>query len=451
MTQTTSALPSVGLLSLGCVRNLVDSEIALGSLIEKGYPYEKEIANSDIAIVNTCGFTEDAKRESLETIFELCRKKKEGKISKVVVMGCLSQRYLSELSAEIKEADLILGTNSFTELPALLEKLAVSVKPAPESLRGVPTFLPSRLMPKHQLTPEYYSYIKINEGCINACAYCAIPSMKGRHRSRTVDDILQDALRAQEKGVKEINIIGQDIAAYGMDLFGELKLDLLLSELDSALENVWVRLLYAHPAHITDSLIKVLAGSKNIIPYIDVPIEHSHPDMLRRMNRGCTREQQDKVLFRLRKEIPNAILRTAVIVGFPGETPEEHQDLLDYMNLHKFERLGAFAYSHEENTKSYSMKDQVDEELKKQRLDEVMNLQAEITESWNLSRVGSSEKMLYEGYDEDLGHWWGRGVADAPDVDARIILQHDPKVNPGTFLDVKIIDSDVFDVTAKTA
>lgn len=448
MNRDNSNLPSVGLLSLGCVRNLVDSEVALGGLIKFGYPYEKDIENSDIAIVNTCGFTEDAKRESLEAILELCRKKKNGTISKVVVMGCLSQRYLAEMSSEISEADLIVGTNSFTELPNLLASIVANSKPSPISLKGTPTFLPTRLMPKFQLTPSYYNYIKISEGCINACAYCAIPMMKGRHRSRSINDIVQEAVAAQHSGVKEINLIGQDIAAYGMDTQGKLTLDALLIELDAALNSVWIRLLYAHPAHVTDSLISVLRSAKNIIPYIDVPIEHSHPDMLQRMNRGCTREQQDRVLFKLRTEIPHAILRTAVIVGFPGETKAEHEDLLDYMNIHKFERLGAFIYSHEENTKSYAMKNQINAELKQQRLEEVLSQQADISETWNLSRVNSTLSVLYEGYDEDLKHWWGRSIADAPDVDARVIFNQDPHIEKGNFLKARIVDADVFDVIA---
>jgi len=432
----------VGLLSLGCVRNLVDSEVALGALLQSGYEYAPQIEKSDIAILNTCGFTEEAKQESINAILELAELKKKNRIKTLVVMGCLSQRYGRELAAEISEADVIVGTDSFTDLPRLLEPFRQQSQEPVLEVRPKPQYLLDRFAPRKTLTPPHLAYLKISEGCINACSYCAIPRMKGRHRSRRIDDIVAEAVeRASEGRLREINLIGQDTAAYGYDLEGRFLLADLLKTLAEALPDVWIRPLYAHPAHVTPELIRVFRDYKNICAYVDLPIEHSHPEMLKRMNRGVTRKTMDEVIQAFRGEIPGMVLRTAVIVGFPGETQEEFKDLLDYMKAVRFERLGAFTFSREEGTRAESMDQQIPEAVKKDRYSQVMELQSSITQTWNQSRIGQELKVLVEEKDPQAPVYMGRTEADAPEVDGHVTIHSDKNLPLGEFIKVQIKDA----------
>lgn len=429
----------VGLLSLGCARTLVDSEVALGGLLRAGYDYCEDVTKADIAIVNTCGFTDEAKQESINAILELAKLKKENRIQALVIMGCLSQRYGKELAQEIKEADAIIGTNSYGELAKVLEPLRRRQKVFEVQPR--PGFLLNQHSPRKRLTPHYTTYVKISEGCINACSYCAIPFMKGPHRSRTIEDILEEVRHLQATGpLSEINLIGQDTAAYGYDLERKLLLSDLIHRLSALAPETWIRPLYAHPAHVTDELIHSFSTIENLCRYVDLPIEHSDPGVLKRMNRGCTRQKMDEVIHRLRK-IPGMVLRTAVIVGFPGETDKEFENLLDYMKEIRFERLGAFVYSREDGTKAYSMADQIPDSTKQERFKRVMNLQKEITRDWNESRLGQTLRVLIDEASEEAGVYLGRSYADAPEVDGEVVVHSEKPLSPGQFVSVKITDA----------
>lgn len=444
---------SVALLSLGCARNLVDSEVALGGLVESGYQVISDVKQADIAIVNTCGFIGEAKEESIQAILQLAELKKQNKIQKLVVMGCLSQRYGQDILQEIKEIDILLGTDQFKELGQILATSSPAITGAPlMRVQPRPRFLLDQFTPLKSLTPQHYTYIKISEGCINACSYCAIPSMKGKHRSRPIADVLAEAMQKAASGLlREINLIGQDTAAYGYDLERRFMLHELLAELAKALPQVWIRVLYAHPAHVTPPLVEVFSRYSNLCPYIDIPIEHSHPDMLRRMNRGVTREYMDQVIRDFRK-LPHVILRTAIIVGFPGETEEEFENLLRYMEEVRFERLGAFVYSHEENTRSFDMPNQISEEVKRERFGRVMELQESLTSEWNQTRVGQKLSVLIEEYDPQSKVYLGRSQYDAPEVDGHVILQRPAKdLVLGEFVQVKVVDALTHDVVGELA
>lgn len=479
----------VGLLSLGCARTLVDSEVALGELLKSGYDYSEDVAASDIAIVNTCGFTEEAKQESIDAILELTRLKKANKIRALVVMGCLSQRYGAELSREIAEADAIIGTSSYGQLAKLLEPLRLREKAEsegrspepfdsaqgsglskverPERIRRAtlahrkqrrriyavesrPRFLLDQHSPRKRLTPAHTTYVKISEGCINACSYCAIPAMKGPHRSRTIEDIAGEVGRlVSENELSEINLIGQDTAAFGYDRERKFLLAELVRRLAVLAPSAWVRTLYAHPAHVMDDFIGLFTEFPNVCRYVDLPIEHSHPAMLKRMNRGVTREKMDEVIAKLRA-IPGMTIRTAVIVGFPGETEEEFQDLLEYMRAVRFERLGAFMFSREDGTKAYDMENQIADEVKRERFDAVMSLQREITREWNETRAGQTIQVLVDegplnsqradGPDRN-GGWIGRTESDAPEVDGEVIIRSQKPLRPGQFVSVRVTDA----------
>lgn len=447
--------PRVGLLTLGCARNLVDSEVALGGLLKAGYDFAPDVKRADIAVINTCAFTESAKKESIDAILELVELKKKKKIQSVVVMGCLSQRYGTELAKDITELDVVVGTDSFGDLARVLEPLRASgTLTLPEARVNVtprPQFLLDQFSPKKSLTPDHTCYIKISEGCINACSYCAIPSMKGRHRSRTIEDILAEAReRAQSGKLREINLIGQDTAAFGFDRGRVFELPKLLDRLATELPGVWIRPLYAHPAHVTPELVDVFRRHDNICRYLDLPIEHSHPDMLKRMNRAVTREEMDKVIRDFRT-VPGMVLRTAVIVGFPGETEEEFEDLLQYMRDVRFERLGAFTYSREEGTRAFGMEGQIPDEVKEARFRRVMEVQEEITADWNESRIGQTIRVLIEEKGTEKGLWIGRSTADAPEVDGEVLVRSARPLPIGEFADVTVTDALEHDLFAEAA
>lgn len=450
---TSPRSPRVGLLTLGCARNLVDSEVALGGLIRAGYDYAPDVKRADIAVINTCAFTEAAKKESIDAILELVELKKKHKIQSVVVMGCLSQRYGTDLAKDITELDVVVGTDSFGDLARVLEplrsKALIDSQGARVSVTPRPKFLLDQFSPKKSLTPDHTCYIKISEGCLNACSYCAIPSMKGRHRSRTVEDILAEAVeRAQSGRLREINLIGQDTAAFGFDRGRVFELPKLLARLAQALPDIWIRPLYAHPAHVTPELVDVFGEHENICRYLDLPIEHSHPDMLRRMNRGVSYEDQDKVIRNFRK-IPGMVLRTAVIVGFPGETEAEFEHLLQYMRDVRFERLGAFTYSREDGTRAYGMDDQISEELKQERFKRVMETQESITAEWNESRIGQTVRVLIDEKGTEKSLWIGRSSADAPEVDGEVLVRSAEPIEVGSFVDAVVTDAMDHDIFAE--
>jgi ribosomal protein S12 methylthiotransferase len=448
-----SRAPRVGLLTLGCARNLVDSEVALGGLLKAGFDYAPDVKRADIAVVNTCAFTEAAKKESIDAILELVELKKKKKIRSVVVMGCLSQRYGTELAQDIGELDVVVGTDSFGDLAKVLEPIRLAAGTEHPDARVTvtprPQFLLDQFSPKKSLTPDHTCYIKISEGCLNACSYCAIPAMKGRHRSRTIDDIVAEAAaRASSGRLREINLIGQDTAAFGFDRGRVFELPKLLDRLARELPDVWIRPLYAHPAHVTSELVEVFGRHANICRYLDLPIEHSHPEMLKRMNRGVSRETMDRVIRDFRS-IPEMVLRTAVIVGFPGETEEEFEDLLQYMRDVKFERLGAFTFSREDGTRAYQMEGQIPDELKDERFKRVMEVQESITADWNASRVGRRIQVLVEEKGSEKGLWIGRSAADAPEVDGEVLVRSAHDLTLGEFVEAEVTDAMDHDLFAE--
>ncbi len=439
----------VALVSLGCSRTLVDSEVALGGLVQEGYTVVANVEEADMAIVNTCGFIEEAKAESIEVILRLCQLKKKGKLGAVVVLGCLAQRYGPELQKEIKEADAIIGTNNYADLAKLLQPLknkkkAYRVEPKPYYLLDENT-------PRYALTPDYFSYVKISEGCINACSYCVIPKMKGPHRSRPMESILNEIrMLAGQKKLSEINLVGQDTAAYGFDQDRTFKLPALLDKIAELNLVPWLRLLYAHPGHVSQELIDVLAKHPSLCKYLDFPIEHSHDAMLSRMNRGVTREKMEWGIRTIRKNIPAASIRTTIIVGFPGETEDEFQDLLSFLQEHRFDRLGAFKFSAEEGARAYAMGSQIPDELKQERYDAVMQLQQKISREINEDWIGRQAVVLIEEKDSDSsGVYRGRTERDAPEVDGQVIVHSEKILKPGQFVNVKITDALEYDLVGE--
>ncbi len=441
----------VGLVSLGCARTLVDSEVALGSLVRGGYRVVRDVEDADIAVVNTCGFIEEAKAESIETVLRLCQLKKKGKLSGVVVLGCLAQRHGEELRRELgDEVDAIIGTDSYEDLPRLLEPLREHHKVF--DVREKPRYLLNEDSPRVTLTPAHFAYVKISEGCINACSYCVIPQMKGAHRSRTEESVLAEIERlATERRLSEVNLIGQDTAAYGFDRDRTFRLPGLLRAIDAQRAVRWVRLLYAHPGHVTPELVDALAECPSICKYVDFPVEHSHDDMLRRMNRGVTREKMLWGVRTLRERVPGVVLRTTVIVGFPGETEAEFRDLLDFLKEVRFERLGAFMFSPEEGARAFKMDGQIPQELKEERFRAVMELQRDIALELNEALVGREEEVLIdEAEPAEPDTYYGRRQADAPEVDGQVIVRSPGRtLKPGEFVRVRFIDALEYDLVGE--
>jgi ribosomal protein S12 methylthiotransferase len=443
----------VALVSLGCSRTLVDSEVALGGLVKAGYTVVRDVEKADVAIVNTCGFIEEAKRESIDTILELCQMKKKGRLSGVVVLGCLAQRYGKEIADEIKEADAVIGTNNYGDLAKVLEPLKKKHKVF--KVEPKPYYLLDENTPRFLLTPPHTAYVKISEGCINACSYCVIPQMKGKHRSRTIQSIVAEIEKLKrERNVQEVNLIGQDTAAFGYDIDKKFRLPELLHAV--AKTGVpWLRLLYAHPGHVTEEMLDALAAHDNLCKYVDFPIEHSHDAMLLRMNRQVTREKMEWGIRTMRKKMPGVAIRTTLIVGFPGETEEEFRDLMDFLKIHRFERMGAFKYSPEEGSRSVGMPDQITPELAQERYDEVMRLQREISQEINEAALGSKVKVLIEEEGEEENTFVGRSESDAPDVDGQVIVHAPEGARPaarlqiGQFVDVRITDALEYDLVAE--
>ncbi len=437
----------IALVSLGCSRTLVDSEVALGSLAQEGHTIVRDVKDADVAIVNTCGFIEEAKTESIETILELCALKKKGKLSAVVVLGCLAQRYGKEIAEEIKEADAIVGTNNYGDLAKVLAPLEKKKKVF--KVEPKPYYLLDENTPRFSLTPPHMAYVKISEGCINACSYCVIPKMKGPHRSRQIDSVVAEITKLRkERNVQEVNLIGQDTAAFGYDLNRTFQLPKLLDAV-AATGVPWLRLLYAHPGHLTEEMIEALASHPNLCKYVDFPIEHSHDAMLLRMNRQVTREKMEWGIAMMRKKMPNVAIRTTLIVGFPGETDEEFRDLMEFLKEKRFERLGAFQYSPEDGARSVGMPGQIAPELRKERYDAVMELQRNISQELNEARIGCELKVLVEEKGDDEGVYYARSEYDAPDVDCQVILHSKKSLTLGAFTQARITDALEYDLIAE--
>ncbi|SJZ31286.1 30S ribosomal protein S12 methylthiotransferase RimO [Selenihalanaerobacter shriftii] len=433
----------IGLVSLGCPKNQVDSEIMTGLIEEAGLKIIDDYNQAEVLIVNTCGFIGDAKEESIDTILGLAKYKKDN-CQVLIVTGCLSQRYPEELKEEIPEIDAILGTGNFDEIVKVINK----------GLEGEkrfeitdPNFDYQKELPRKKSDIGYTAYVKIAEGCNNRCSYCVIPDLRGELRSRKIEDIVKEVTELAKQGVKEVNIVAQDITKYGRDLYDESKLVELLTELIKIEEIEWFRLLYAYPADFSDDLIEMIAKHKRICNYIDLPIQHADEEIRKKMGRQGSKEDILALIEKLRNRIPDMTIRTSLIVGFPGETLKEFNNLLDFIQRAKFDRLGVFTYSQEEGTPAANMPEQIPGEIKEERYEEVMNLQKTISLERNQEWIGKEVDMLVEEVEEEAGERLviGRTERDAPEIDGLIYVKG-AKVKPASFIKVRVVDAYEYDL-----
>ncbi|MCM8770878.1 MAG: 30S ribosomal protein S12 methylthiotransferase RimO [Candidatus Omnitrophica bacterium] len=414
-------MKKVYILSLGCPRNLVDSEIISGRLKAKDYTIV-DTAEADVAIVNTCAFIKEAKEESIEAILDLIELKEKGILKKVIVAGCLAQRYGKTLTQHLKEVDGLVGR--------------ISLNHTKERFR---------------LTPPHYAYVKISEGCINNCSYCVIPKIKGRYTSRPLESILTEVRSLDRTKTKEINIIGQDITLYGTDLNQGKGLELLLREILKCIKHIrWIRLLYLHPAHLEDGLLDLLAKEERLCRYIDLPLQHINNRLLKLMQRKTSKEEILRLIEKIRKKIPQVAIRTSLLVGFPSETDDEFEELIDFVRQTKFERLGAFIYSREEGTLAYNLKPQIPLKIKQARFNRLMSLQQEISQSVNQKYLGTVQEVLIDERQKD-NIYLGRTQMDAPEVDGLVYIKSDKNLKSGDFVKVKITDTLEYDLVGELA
>lgn len=435
------------IVSLGCARNLVDSEVMAGLLQQGHYEMVPEPADADVVLVNTCGFIDAAKTESIDTIIEVSRLKDEGKIKKLVVAGCLAQRYSQELAAELPEVDLFIGTG---EVPKIVEIL--QQQEADDNRRqyvGIPQYLYDHATPRARATPSYTAFLKVSEGCDHKCAFCIIPKLRGPHRSRSIDSVVNETALLAQGGVKEINLIAQDLTAYGRDRKDGTTLFGLLKKMVDVPEVVWIRLLYAYPNFLDEPLLKLIRENDKICKYIDIPFQHISRRLLQRMRRGKSGSAVRETVARLREAIPGLTLRTSLIVGFPGETEEDFKALLDFVEETQFDRLGIFKYSEEEGTAAAAMDGRVSESEKEKRWQEVMDLQATISQKKNKALIGTIDRVMIESTDSEPGKLVGRTQAHAPEVDGFVFVdgpEASPPPKPGDIVDVKITDALEYDL-----
>lgn len=433
----------VGMVSLGCAKNQVDGEMLMAALKQGGFELVDDAALADIAIVNTCGFIESAKKESIEEILELAALKKEGRIKKLVVTGCLAERYQQEIHKELPEVDAVLGIGANGSIAAFLKQMMAG--------GFVESFPDKSKMPlcgaRELSTPSWSAYLKIAEGCDNRCTYCAIPMIRGGYRSRTMESIEEEARALTANGAKELVLIAQDTTRYGIDLYGEFSLAKLLKRLCKIDGVQWLRVLYCYPDSITDELLDVMAEEEKIVKYIDLPLQHASGKVLRAMNRRGDRESLTALLQKIREKIPGVILRTTLITGFPGETEEDFTELAEFVKEIKFDRLGCFAYSQEEGTPAAELPDQLDEEIKEHRAELIMDTQTRIMEQKGQEYLGKTLTVLNEGFDRYAECWFGRSCMDAPDIDGKVFFTAEQKPVLGTFVQVRIddcVDCDLF-------
>ena len=428
---------TVGMVGLGCAKNQVDGEMMMASLQSAGFTLIEDPRKADVAIVNTCGFIDAAKRESIEEILMLAKCKEAGDVKAIIVTGCLAERYREEVLKELPEVDAVVGIGADSDIVQVVKTVLAGEK---AELFPEKTLLP--LCGARALTtPSYYAYLKIAEGCDNRCAYCAIPMIRGRYRSRTVENIMQEAEQLAKGGCKELILIAQDTTKYGFDLTGRLMLPELLKKLCGIDGIEWIRLLYCYPDFITDELIDTIAQEDKIVKYMDLPLQHCSKRLLKSMHRCGSREELTAMIQKMRSRIPGLILRTTFITGFPGETEEEFTELAEFAKEIRFDRLGCFAYSREEGTAAADFPDQVDEDVKQHRMELIMEAQMNIMQELGEGRVGETLRVLAEGFDEETGLWYGRSYADSPDIDARIFFDAQGRsLESGMFLDVEITD-----------
>ncbi len=428
---------SIGMVSLGCAKNQVDAEQMLFLLQQAGYNILPEPAGADVVIVNTCGFIESAKTEAIDNILAMAQLKAEGSVGKILVTGCLAQRYQEEILKELPEVDGVLGTGSYYDVVSAVKQLL-------DGAEGIEEYgdiqAPVQECGRILTTPKHYAYLKIAEGCDNHCAFCIIPTLRGKYRSRPMDKLLEEAKELAASGVKELIVVAQDTSRYGIDLYGERKLAELLRELCKIDGFVWVRVHYLYPDEMSDELIDVLANEPKIVKYLDIPIQHIDDGILKKMNRRGNSKYLKALLTKLRDRIPGLVLRTSLITGLPGEGEKEFEALCDFLREYKLERVGAFAFSPEEGTRAAKM-EYPDAEVARQRADVVEEIQSRIMDEWNESMMGKKLQVLCEGYDADEECWYGRTFADSPDIDGRILFDSEEELTPGDFVTVEVTDA----------
>lgn len=436
---------NIGLVSLGCAKNQTDAEIMLGILAEDGFNITYDPSDADVIIVNTCGFIESAKQESIDAILEMAQYK-EGRCRLLIATGCLAERYSSDILIELPEVDAIVGTGDYDKIAQVMRAAFDGEK---KVICGHRDRTLEERLPRILSTPPYTAYLKIADGCDNNCTYCAIPLIRGHFRSRKTEDIVDEARRLAQSGVKELILIAQDTTRYGVDLYGKYSLDALLEELVKIDGIEWIRVHYYYPEAITESLIDTMARYNKICNYIDMPVQHGNNDILRRMARRTTQEEMLEKIKYIREKIPDCTIRTSIIVGFPGETEEQFNDLCEFVKKVKFDRMGVFTYSREEDTAAADFPNQIDEEIKESRLDTLMTIQQGISLELNKAKLGKTVEVLVEGYDEDSFLFYGRSRGDSIDVDGKVYFATEDEVNAGDIIKVKILDADEYDLTGQ--
>ncbi|ADL68908.1 30S ribosomal protein S12 methylthiotransferase RimO [Thermoanaerobacterium thermosaccharolyticum] len=422
---------NVGIISLGCAKNTVDSEKMLGIIKEKGYNIVNNENDADVLIINTCGFIESAKRESINYIIEM-GKLKEKRLKSLIAAGCLSERYKEELLSNLPELDAVIGTGDFLKISEIIES-TLNGKRVLEY--GHADELDDANSPRMLSTPKHYGYLKIAEGCNNKCSFCIIPKLRGHYRSVKIEDLVNEAKIMAKNGVRELILIAQDTTKYGIDIYKKFMLPTLLRELSKIDEIKWIRILYAYPDSITDELIEEIRTNSKLLKYVDMPLQHSNNNVLKRMKRNTQKEKIEEIIDKLRT-ISGMVIRTTFIVGFPGETDTEFDDLKDFIKEKKFNKLGVFTYSREEDTEAYGMPNQVPEKIKQKRYNEIMLLQRNISLNNNKSLIGTELEIVIEGYKDGL--YYGRSYIDAPDIDGVTFVKSDRKLNIGDFVKVRI-------------
>lgn len=432
----------IGMVSLGCSKNLVDSERMLYKFRKRGYELVTEPGLSDIAVVNTCGFIQSAKEEAIETILELVKLKEEGTIKKIVVTGCLSERYQQEMADEFPEIDAVVGIGDQKDIIDILDHVLANERVVHfDDKKNLPV-TGERIIS----TLPFFAYLKIAEGCNNCCTYCAIPKIRGPYRSVPMEDVLEEAKWLAENGVTEIIVIAQDTTRYGEDLYGKSKLPELLEKLCGIDSLKWIRVLYCYPERITDELLEVIANQEKIVKYMDIPIQHCNGEIIKRMNRRGDRQFLTELMKKIRNKVLDIVIRTTLITGFPGETQEQFEELAEFVKDMRFDRLGCFAYSQEEGTAAAKFDGQLDEEIKTHRADIIMEQQQLISEEKNSEKMDGVFEAVVEGFDKWAECYFGRTAGDAPDIDGKIFFTSDEKLEIGQYVTVKITDTLDYDL-----
>jgi ribosomal protein S12 methylthiotransferase len=441
----------VGIVSLGCAKNQVDAEVMAGILEAAGHVVTADEYEAEVVVVNTCAFIREAKEESIDAILDVAQMKEAGKLRRLIVTGCMAQRYESELMHEIPEVDAYLGTGEFDRVAEVLAGLEKGMAGAGTHRVPEPVLVYSHETPRRRFTPAHWGYIKIADGCDNRCTYCVIPSVRGVLRSRPKSSVIAEARQMAAQGVREVCVIAQDTTAYGSDKKGGANITSLLQGLDKVRGIDWVRLMYAHPAHITDELLDYMAGSRKVVRYLDIPLQHIDDGMLKLMGRKVSGASVRKLIGRIRKKMPDAALRTSMMVGFPGETRDAFAELLRFVKEAEFDHLGVFRYSEEEGTPAASMERKVGEGLAQERYERLMKAQMKISEKKNKARVGHAYRVLVEGVSTETELLLeGRAYFQAPGIDG-VVYINEGAARPGTFVDVEITEAHPYDLVGRVA